>query len=204
MNTHSIIIHVRAIGALYRLALLPALCLLLTTQPSEAGSATWGLTPTSGDWNTAANWTPQTVPNALTDIATFSTSNITRVSLSSNVTLDGLVFDSSASAFTIDVGSSFLSFFADAGITNNSGVMQKIVVPAGAVFIDSGTAGSQVSFTVSGGVFESAAVAFSDDGAAGSCTYLAKGPLPSQTQGGIIDFASNSSADHGAFTLEGS
>jgi len=28
-----------------------------------AGSATWELDPISGDWNTAANWTPNGVPN---------------------------------------------------------------------------------------------------------------------------------------------
>ena len=29
----------------------------------RAGSATWDLNPGSGDWNTATNWTPATVPN---------------------------------------------------------------------------------------------------------------------------------------------
>jgi hypothetical protein len=28
----------------------------------SAGSATWNLNPTGGDWNTAANWTPATCP----------------------------------------------------------------------------------------------------------------------------------------------
>ncbi len=193
----------RVIRSRCRLVLLPALCLLLTTQPSGAGSATWDLNPTSGNWNTAANWTPQTVPNGLTDTATFSASDRTSVSLSSDVTLEALVFDPGASSFTINVGSAFLSFFGGAtGIANNSGVVQKILVPLGAVFINSGTAGSQISFTIGGGVFGSAAVLFAD-ATAGSCTYLAKGPSPSQTQGGIIDFESNSSADHGTFTIEG-
>jgi hypothetical protein len=49
---------VRAIGSLYRLALLPVLCLLFTTPPSQAEDATWNLNPGSGDWNTATNWTP--------------------------------------------------------------------------------------------------------------------------------------------------
>jgi autotransporter-associated beta strand protein len=192
----------RSIPSLAMTALLATLFLHLDTQPSSAGSATWNLNPTSGDWNTAANWTPQTVPNGLTDMATFSTSNMTRVSLSSDVTLDGLVFDSAASAFTIDVGSAFLSFFSGAGITNNSGVVQNIVIPLGAVFINSGTAGNQISFTIGGGVFDSAAVLF-EDATAGSCTCLAKGPLPSQTQGGIVDFEANSNADHGTFIIEG-
>jgi len=31
----------------------------------HAGSSTWGLNPASGDWNTATNWTPATVPNGV-------------------------------------------------------------------------------------------------------------------------------------------
>ena len=29
---------------------------------ARAGSATWNLNPASGDWNTAANWTPNDRP----------------------------------------------------------------------------------------------------------------------------------------------
>ncbi len=60
--------------------------LFLANGTAQGGSATWNLNPTSGDWNTAANWTPATVPNGLSDIATFDASNITSVSLSSSVT----------------------------------------------------------------------------------------------------------------------
>src|SRR6266702_2696376 len=47
-----------------------------------AGSATWATNPTSGDWNTAANWRPETVPNSETDVATFGQSNVTNIALS--------------------------------------------------------------------------------------------------------------------------
>jgi hypothetical protein len=33
----------------------------------RAGNATWDLDPGSGDWNTATNWTPTTVPNGSAD-----------------------------------------------------------------------------------------------------------------------------------------
>jgi len=46
-----------------------------------ADSATWNLNPTSNDWNTAANWTPATVPDGPLDVATFAVSNTTGVSL---------------------------------------------------------------------------------------------------------------------------
>src|SRR6266446_2574459 len=37
--------------------------LLSVATGAFGGSATWNLNPTSGDWNTATNWTPETVPN---------------------------------------------------------------------------------------------------------------------------------------------
>ncbi len=53
---------------------------ILAPMVAHAGSATWDLNPTSGDWNTAANWTPMTVPNGPADIATFALSELTTVS----------------------------------------------------------------------------------------------------------------------------
>jgi len=67
------------------LGLLPLLYLSL--QAAHAGSATWNLNPTSGDWNTATNWTPATVPNATIDVATFGASNTTSILTSANVDL---------------------------------------------------------------------------------------------------------------------
>ena len=48
-----------------RLEFLVAAALLFVAaqRPSLAGSATWATNPTSGEWNTAANWVPNTVPN---------------------------------------------------------------------------------------------------------------------------------------------
>lgn len=67
----------------------------------SAGSATWNLNPASGDWNTASNWMPATVPNGLADTATFDISNTTNVSLSAAVEVDGILFDTGTSACTI-------------------------------------------------------------------------------------------------------
>ena len=60
---------------------------------TQAGSATWNLNPINGDWNTAANWTPPTVPNGASDVATFGTSNQTEISLSAPVTVAQITFD---------------------------------------------------------------------------------------------------------------
>lgn len=182
---------------------LPLAGLLLISQSAEGGSATWSVNPTSGDWNIADNWTPATVPNGLADTAAFSNSNETSVYLSKNVTLEALVFDPGAASYTINLASYSLSFYSGAGIANNSGITQNIVVPTREIFIDSGTAGSQINFVVHGGVLGSAAISFGG-GSAGSCNYLAKGPAARQTQGGIINFENTGSADHGNFTFEGS
>src|SRR5262245_57545076 len=77
------------------------LFLLPAAGTSFAGSATWKAAPATGDWNTAANWTPATVPNSPTDTATFATSNIMGVSLSAQIQLNSIVFNAGASAFTI-------------------------------------------------------------------------------------------------------
>src|SRR5690349_22721762 len=106
--------------------------LLLTSSfflDAYAGSATWNLNPTSGDWSTDANWTPATVPNGPGDIATFGISNMTGLSVGTMLEVDRIVFDPGASAYSLAMeytggpfGPSFT--FSGAGVVNNSGVMQ--------------------------------------------------------------------------------
>jgi len=126
-------------------------CLLVT--PAVAGSATWNLNPTSGEWNTAANWTPATVPSGLNDIATFAVSNTTSVSPSDRVQVRGISFVAGASAFTITIIAQRSFTFIGGGITNDSGVIQNFVtevVPSevGSVaFTGNATAGNMVAFT---------------------------------------------------------
>jgi len=106
------------------------LFLLLLTSISPglafAGSATWNLNPTNVYWNTAANWTPATVPNGPNDIATFEISNITALSFSAaNTEVNSIVFSGGASAFDIEVGSAGGPFLiSGAGVVNNSGITQ--------------------------------------------------------------------------------
>src|SRR5690349_19066910 len=91
------------------------------------GSATWKLNPTSGGWNTASNWTPATIPNGSSDVATFELSNTTSISFSSSVTMDRIVFNSGASPFTFTLPTLTLTF-TGAGIVNNSGLTQNFVL----------------------------------------------------------------------------
>ena len=88
---------------------------------AHAGSATWDLNATSGDWNTAANWTPMTVPNGPADIATFGLSNTTNVSISANTEVNSITFTAAATnPYLIAVNSVTLTL-SGTGITNNSG-----------------------------------------------------------------------------------
>jgi hypothetical protein len=71
-----------------------------------AVSTQWDLDPSSGDWNTAANWTPNEVPNGPTDIATFGLSNTTDVSISANTEVNSIIFTPAATnPYTITASS---------------------------------------------------------------------------------------------------
>src|SRR5947199_10773254 len=71
----------RIIKTTFNAGLLLVIVLLLGLQTTQAGSATWNLNPASGDWNTAANWTPATVPNGPTATAEFAAPNTTATSI---------------------------------------------------------------------------------------------------------------------------
>jgi hypothetical protein len=77
--------------------ILPS-CLLAFTLPSaDGGSATWDLNPASGVWNTPANWTPETVAASAPDVATFSVSNVTDITIKSSVEVGAVDFTAGAS-----------------------------------------------------------------------------------------------------------
>ena len=170
------------------IAFLPGLLFLLSIQPSHAGSATWNLNPISSDWNTAANWTPPTVPNGPSDTATFDSSTTTDISPApgtGSIEVDSIVFNPGASAYTITVPwylgePDYLMIISGTGIVNNSGVSQNFVnlEGDGVVFENNATAGNLT-------VFSNPASANLD------------------RSGGITFFLNNSNAANGTFINEG-
>src|SRR3982750_750803 len=110
-----------------RRLVLPILILVVSAHAGQSGSATWNLNPTSGDWNTAANWIPVTIPNGPNDTATFATSNTSDVSVSADTEVNGIVFGSGASAFTISPNPVATLTLSGTGIANNSGTIQNFV-----------------------------------------------------------------------------
>src|SRR6266480_2673687 len=131
-------------------AIAMLLLLLSIASSTYADSATWKSSPATGDWNTAANWTPMTVPNGPSDTATFATSNRTAVSLSASTEVNGIVFNAGASPFTITVSTQplFNLTISGVGITNNSGIAQNFAALGYGqiVFRNSATAGSGTFF----------------------------------------------------------
>src|SRR5690348_7374718 len=106
--------------------------ILVLSAASYGGSATWNLSPTSGDWNTAANWTPATVPNGPSDTATFGLSNTTGVAVSASTEVNEIVFGSGASAFTLSVNSHAVLTIDTGGVVNSSGATQNFIIASGA------------------------------------------------------------------------
>jgi len=172
------------------------------------------MNPISSDWNTAANWTPPTVPNASHDIATFSLSNQTSVfSISANIRVDSMVFDPDASAYTFTLGES-LHVLGRAGIMNNSGHLQNFIntascdvgFPGGIYFHGNASAGSQTQFTNDGGHGElgSGFVIFFGNSIAGEAVFVNEPACEAGfLQGGIVVFDDNASAGSAIFINEG-
>ena len=173
---------------------------MIGTVNVQSGSATWLASPATGDWNTPANWTAGGPPNGPADTATFASSNITGVSISSNTEVNGIVFNSSGSAFTITANPALTLTISGVGITNNSGMTQNFVAADQAsnfgtiTFTNSATAGSLTTFTnngstVSGG--SGGSTGFDDNATAANATLIANGGT-SGGLGGLISFIGSS------------
>ena len=178
-----------------------AALLLCGNSPVHAGSAAWISTPGNNNW-TSLNWFPNTIPTASTDVATFSTSSVTSISLSStSIDISGIVFTAGASPYTITVVGSDDSAsmsFEGAGVTNNSGNPQNFVVAAGTgsdiAFNQSSTAGSNTVYTVQGGNNDGSSAGtlhFWDSSSAAQATLIANGGT-SGGSGGAIYFEDTS------------
>ncbi len=191
------------------LGLLPLLIIGLHT--AQAGSATWDLNPTSGDWNTATNWTPATVPNGLGDSATFGVSNTTAVSLSASVQVFSLIFSPGASAYTITSPSGTILTLS--GLTNNSGITQEFVATqggtaaGGVIHFSNGSAPALCHFTIQGGNidinqgFPSPRLEFHGVSNGGSATFDLEAAVLKSSDGSHAEFYDSASAGAGTFII---
>lgn len=102
--------------------------------------------PVSNDWNTAANWTPATVPSS-GGSAAFGASSVTDISLSGTIDLDRLTFGASAPAYTIHTNGHLLYLY-EAGVVNDSAAKPTFDVNGGIMLFFAGTA-ANATFTTS-------------------------------------------------------
>jgi len=191
--------------------------MLLCVKVTHAGSATWNLNPTSDDWNTAANWTPATVPNGPTDVATFAASSVNQVTFSALTTeVAEVIFNSAAtSSFNISVEAAKTLTISGVGVVNNSGVTQSFSIgpslnaQEGLInFQNTATAGtSNVTYTAYGAAGNGSGgsgAGFFQNSTAGSATFIAQGATHGlDVGGGFFGFNDNSTAGNAHFTING-
>jgi len=181
---------------------------------AHADSATWDLNPGSGDWNTAGNWTPMTIPNGPADIATFGLSNTTDVSISENTEVNGIIFTSAATnPYTITASPNLVLTLSGTGVINNSGATQNFVTAVDAlgssgaiVFTNSASAGSSTLFTNNSSISDGGSAGstfFTDNSSAASGTFTNNGGASFGSNGGFTFFTDNSSAGTGTFINNG-
>jgi len=183
--------------------ILPS-CLLAFTLPSaDGGSATWDLNPATGVWNTPANWTPETVPHLPPDVATFSVSNVTDITIKSSVEVGAVDFTAGASPFTVSAIPGVTLTISGAGVSNASGIGQNFATSdnsngAGTiVFMGSATAGDGNTYTNnahSNAIHGVAATEFFGTSNAGTSTITNTNPGESFHAGGFTGFFDQSSA----------
>ena len=174
------------------------------------GSATWQQTPATGNWNTPANWNPATVPNGLSDVATFSVSDETNVTVTSGITLDSIVFQPDASGFTISTSSEFAGVLINgAGVINDSTFAQNLSINAaghdrGALdFAGSATAGNAI-YSLSGGAVRNSfggGTSFFNTATAATATFFVGGGAANGAAGGGVTFFDSSTAGSAIFTI---
>jgi autotransporter-associated beta strand protein len=185
--------------------------MFLVSAVAYADSAQWNLNPTSGDWNTAANWTPMTVPNGPGDTATFDFSDMTNVSTSANTEVNSIIFTPvGTNPYTITTGHDATFTISGAGIVNNSGIAQNFVTNGGQFgqisFTNNATAGSSTIFINNHGTdnFLGGHTYFFNTSTAGNGTFINNSGAVGGLFQGFTEFFDTSTAGSGTFINIGS
>ncbi len=150
-------------------------------------NATWSAQPASGDFSTAANWSPATVP---TGTATFGVTNNAAVTfVGSQATVEQIEFAGGAPAYTLtftdsDPNTPALTISGD-GCSNAGTTMQQVVVAATAL------------------EFTEAQIKFTGTASAGgqNITYTCGPATPTSHGGGAIEFTGSSTGGQANFII---
>lgn len=184
---------------------------------SYATSATWHLSPPTSSFDTALNWTPNTVPNQPADTATFDVSNTTTVNLTSADNVGTIAFNPDASPYTIvaPLGDLILGAkISTAGVVNNSGVTQNFLIPQGVgegtlgslIFTNGASAGDNTVYTVNGSSnsdFYGGQIQFLDTSSAGTATIVINKQTSSNNAQASVYFYGSSTAGNATILNSG-
>ena len=181
---------------------------ILHGTPVLAGPSNWE--GPGADFNTNSNWSAA-VPN---DIADFNAVATTSLSLSASITLNTLVFNSGASAYTLNIPTTNGLTFNDLGIvdnsastqtfTNNGGTLnfQNASGAADAHFMNDGTGGGGILNFVNTATASSATIRSTNGGQVDFSSFASAGSavLITSDNGGATNFLNNATAS--SATLE--
>ena len=158
-----------------------AVMALLAAMPAQAQDANWRLSPVSGDFNTAGNWSPAAVPGVPTGTGTafFGLSNITNLTfnpLAAN-SLGGFLFNNALSgAYSFSLAPLSSLTFTGAGIQNFAGIPVQITNSGTVTFAGTSSAGNAT-------IANNFQLLFTNSSTAGNATI---------TTNGITTFSGNS------------
>ncbi len=146
-----------------------AVMALLAAMPAQAQDANWRLTPVSGDFNTAGNWSPAAVPTG-TGTAFFGLSTITNLTFNSGAanSVGGFLFNNAfASDYSFSLAPLSSLTFTGAGISNfaGNGVQITALPLSNLVFTNNSTAGTAATTITNSGT-----VTFAGTSSAGDAT----------------------------------
>jgi autotransporter-associated beta strand protein len=176
----------------------------LLSGAARAQDATWLTSPSDGDFNNSANWSPAAVPTVV-DTAFFDTSATTALSFSATTMIGGWTFNAGASGYTFS-NSQFL-IFNGAGIVINGG--SAAITNSGFIFFYGTSTAGTAAITNNGG----SSLNFYDTSTAGSAAITNNGDLlfnDASTAGGAaitnnggLDFLHTSTAGSAAIINNG-
>jgi autotransporter-associated beta strand protein len=190
------------------------LFLVVSVSVCRAGSATWSSSPTNGSWRQAINWSPNTIPNGPTDVATFGASDLTKVKVSGTLEVASIIFQPEAPAYQVLEQEQYnpsTLVLSGAGVINNSGMTQMITVmansprgPGTLSFKNNADAGGAVEYLLCPGPSlqtGGAVLLLQDAATAGTASVVNEGGY--YGFGGATLFAGTSSAAGATVTNEG-
>src|SRR5260370_6401232 len=196
---------------------IAAAVLVLTTQVSQAGSATWLLSAQDWAWENANNWTAGGPPNGPSDIATFAQSSRTGVNISISKEVNSIVFASDSAAYVFSIGACNGAscegqlIISGTGVNNNSSSVGQNFQAANLgqiIFNNASTAASAHMSIVNGGRFppevSTGYTIFNDRSSAGGASIAnASAELDFDGDIGRTIFNGASTADHASISNYG-